>query len=262
MAKQAVTDYHSLKELIGTMLMIASEKVEKANQYGLLFKCFVERSYKSGHGKIINVSKDGLNDAYTFKTNQSSSLWDGQNQCKPAFYAVASIGANYNALDSLIAYTKTLQQGKYTPTSWSGFATALAAAKSAMSQNYLVSVSAADALNKAKSDLTTTISGLVLVVTADSEIRGSLPGSFALSQNYPNPFNPTTSIRYQIGATGSVTLKVVDVLGREVATLVNGVQSAGLYTARWDAATSPSGVYYYRLAAGNVTQTRKMVLAR
>jgi xylan 1,4-beta-xylosidase len=89
-----------------------------------------------------------------------------------------------------------------------------------------------------------------------------LPMAFCLEQNYPNPFNPTTTIRYQIGATGSVSLKVFDVLGREVAKLVNDVQHPGIHTARWDAVTSPSGVYYCRLAAGNVNQTRKMVLAR
>ena len=65
---------------------------KQANQYGQLFKCFVERSYFSGRGKVISVSKDGLNDASTFVTNQATSLWDGQNKCKPAFFAVANVG--------------------------------------------------------------------------------------------------------------------------------------------------------------------------
>jgi GH35 family endo-1,4-beta-xylanase len=254
--EMAVTE---LDVTTGSATPSAAVLATQANQYGLLFKCFVERSYKSGRGKIINVSKDGLNDAYTFKTNQSSSLWDGQNKCKPAFYAVASIGANYNSLDTLIRYASSLTQGTYTSGSWSNFAAALSAARTARDQNYTVTLSADAGLAKAKDDITAAINGLSRTV---SSVEENIPLEFALSQNYPNPFNPTTSIRYQVGATSSVTLKVFDVLGREVATLVNEVQSAGFYTARWDAATSSSGVYYYRLVSGNVTQTRAMVLAR
>lgn len=69
----------------GTNTPSASILAQQANQYGQLFKCFVERSKKSGRGKIISVSKDGLNDQWTFVTNQSSSLWNAQDQCKPAF---------------------------------------------------------------------------------------------------------------------------------------------------------------------------------
>lgn len=234
----------------------------QANQYGLLFKCFVERSYKSGRGKIINVSKDGLNDTYTFKTNQSSSLWDGNDQCKPAFYAVANVGLSYNALDSLITYARTIQRGAYNSPSWSAFQTALASAVTARDQNYTATLSADASLGTAKNSLMSAISGLSTVISAAGSENDQIAERFELLQNYPNPFNPATSIRYQIGAAGSVTLKVFDVLGREVATLANGVQPAGFYTARWDAATSPSGVYYYRLVTGSVTQTRKMVLAR
>ena len=86
----------------------------QANQYGQLFKCFVERSYFSGRGKIINVSKDGLNDQWTFKTNQSSSLWNASDQCKPAFFAVADVGTYYNGIDSLVTKTDSLDENEYT----------------------------------------------------------------------------------------------------------------------------------------------------
>jgi GH35 family endo-1,4-beta-xylanase len=243
----------------GTNTPSASVLSQQANQYAQLFKCFVERSYKSGRGKIINVSKDGLNDQYTFVTNQATSLWDTQNQCKPAFYAVANIGRNYNVLDSLIKYASFLTQGTYTTASWSNFTTALSAARTARDQNYSVSVSADAALTKGKDDLTAAINGLSGTVSSVSDYT---PAEFGLSQNYPNPFNPTTTIRYQVETTGSVMLKVFDVLGREVATLVNDIQPAGSYTVRWDGASHPSGVYYCRMVAGSVTQTRKMVLAR
>jgi hypothetical protein len=97
-----------------------------------------------------------------------------------------------------------------------------------------------------------------------------LPTAFGLGQNYPNPFNPTTAISYQLSAVSSVTLKVFDLLGREVATLVNDERGAGTYTAIWDASGSPSGVYVYRLQVRTLSggqrsifvNSRKMVLIR
>ncbi len=88
------------------------------------------------------------------------------------------------------------------------------------------------------------------------------PISYALHQNYPNPFNPTTEIRYQTSEVGYVTLKVFDVLGREVATLVNEPRHAGEYTVRFDAAKLSSGVYYYRFTAGSFSQTKKMLVLK
>jgi hypothetical protein len=88
------------------------------------------------------------------------------------------------------------------------------------------------------------------------------PREFALAQNYPNPFNPMTTISYAIGQASLVTLKVFDILGREVATLVNEVRAPGTYRAVWDAANYPSGVYTYRIVAGKFTDTRKMELIR
>lgn len=88
------------------------------------------------------------------------------------------------------------------------------------------------------------------------------PETYDLGQNHPNPFNPTTIIKYQIPNPNYVSLKVYDVLGREVATLVDGVELAGYKSVEWNAATVPSGVYFYRVCAGNFMQTRKMVLVR
>jgi endo-1,4-beta-xylanase len=146
----------------------ANVLANQANQYGQLFKCFVERSYKSGRGKIINVSKDGLNDQYTFKTNQSSSLWDSQNQCKPSFYAVVDVGNNYNSLDSLIAEAELLEENDYPAEAWANFITALNTADEVMSQNYSVSESAADALEDAFDNLVTAIYGLTNPVNIEN----------------------------------------------------------------------------------------------
>jgi hypothetical protein len=86
--------------------------------------------------------------------------------------------------------------------------------------------------------------------------------SFALSQNYPNPFNPATTIRYDVAVRGLVTLKVYDILGREVSTLVNQVRDAGAYEVSFNAARFASGIYFYRLQAGSFVQTKKMVLVK
>jgi hypothetical protein len=88
------------------------------------------------------------------------------------------------------------------------------------------------------------------------------PRQFSLSQNYPNPFNPMTNFEFRIANYEFVTLKIFDVLGREVASLVNEVRSAGVHTIRWDASSLPSGVYYFRLLAGDFVGTRKLVLAK
>jgi sugar lactone lactonase YvrE len=85
---------------------------------------------------------------------------------------------------------------------------------------------------------------------------------FKLLQNYPNPFNPATVISYQLAVSSQITLRVYDVLGREVATLVNERQAAGSYTASFDASRFSSGVYFYRLEAGSFVQTKKMLLVK
>ena len=91
---------------------------------------------------------------------------------------------------------------------------------------------------------------------------GNLPGQFALEQNYPNPFNPTTVVRYQLPLASNVRLTVYDLLGREVSTLVNEREGPGSYEVKFDGAGLSSGVYFYRLTADNLVQTRKLMLLR
>jgi hypothetical protein len=92
--------------------------------------------------------------------------------------------------------------------------------------------------------------------------EGDLPALFTLTQNYPNPFNPSTTISYRLPTQHYITLKVFDLLGREVATLVNGVEQPGFKTVMFNASYLVSGVYYYRLQAGNVVETKKLVLLK
>ncbi|MDZ7765806.1 MAG: T9SS type A sorting domain-containing protein [Melioribacteraceae bacterium] len=85
---------------------------------------------------------------------------------------------------------------------------------------------------------------------------------FNLSQNYPNPFNPATSIEYQVASIEKVSLKVYDILGREIKTLVNEIKSPGTYELTFDASELSSGIYFYRLTSGSFTKTRKMILMK
>ena len=93
-------------------------------------------------------------------------------------------------------------------------------------------------------------------------ISTNVPANYALVQNYPNPFNPTTNIRFTLPVSGFMSLKIYDVLGREVAILVNEEQRAGSYEVRWNAIGFSSGVYFYRLQSGEFVQTKKLLLMK
>lgn len=92
--------------------------------------------------------------------------------------------------------------------------------------------------------------------------NSEIPEKFDLSQNYPNPFNPVTSINYALPKDGNVTLKIYDNTGREIETLVSEVKRAGYYTIQFNASRLSSGIYFYRITAGDFVQTKKMVLIK
>jgi ELWxxDGT repeat protein len=89
-----------------------------------------------------------------------------------------------------------------------------------------------------------------------------IPGGFALSQNYPNPFNPSTTLWFSLPSRSFVTLKIFDVMGREVSTITSEEMPAGDYSRTWDASAMSSGVYFYRLQAGSYTETKRLILLR
>ncbi len=105
----------------------------------------------------------------------------------------------------------------------------------------------------------TNTGGFLSVPASSPTVR---PERFTLDQNYPNPFNPVTAIRFSIPETRVVTLKVYDLLGREVARLVDERLAPGTYTVSWDANNVTSGVYFYRLTAGDYSEVKKMLLVR
>jgi len=100
------------------------------------------------------------------------------------------------------------------------------------------------------------------VVLDANEAGGSVPTVFALEQNYPNPFNPATTIKFSIPEQSKVTLKIYDVLGREVSTLVNDTRNAGNYEVSFDASKLSSGMYIYSIQAGDYSASKKMMLLK
>ncbi|MBI5402562.1 MAG: T9SS type A sorting domain-containing protein [Ignavibacteriae bacterium] len=103
------------------------------------------------------------------------------------------------------------------------------------------------------------LSGFVIGIR---QISSSVPDFYKLYQNYPNPFNPLTKIEYQIINAGFVSLIIYDVNGRKVENLVNEKQSTGIYEATWDASNYPSGVYFYKIQAGDFSETKRMILIK
>jgi glucose/arabinose dehydrogenase len=99
-------------------------------------------------------------------------------------------------------------------------------------------------------------------VSEGDDLDITIPTRYSLDQNYPNPFNPSTKIQYAIPAVQHVRLEVVDVVGREIATLVDGVEQPGYKSIEFAAASLPSGIYFYRLMAGSFDQTNKMVVVK
>ena len=101
-----------------------------------------------------------------------------------------------------------------------------------------------------------------VVTDIKDEAHAVLPVEYSLSQNYPNPFNPTTAINYALPQSGNVSLVVYNIRGEEVAFLINGTVPAGVHSVNWDASTVSSGIYFYRLTVGDLTETKKMLLLK
>jgi hypothetical protein len=104
------------------------------------------------------------------------------------------------------------------------------------------------------------------IVSVDDE-SNSAPDSYSLQQNYPNPFNPSTTIRYSIVNPDNVSIKIYDILGREIKTLVNEVKTAGTYSSIWNGDNNfgnkvSSGICLYRIEAGLFVETKKMILLK
>ncbi|MEO8666126.1 MAG: T9SS type A sorting domain-containing protein, partial [Ignavibacteria bacterium] len=104
--------------------------------------------------------------------------------------------------------------------------------------------------------------GGLITGVGNNNVVNNLPDNFKLSQNYPNPFNPTTKISFNIPKSGLVTLKIYDMVGKEVATLVNEVKNIGNYEVEFNGSNLSSGTYFYRMESTNFVDTKKMILIK
>jgi hypothetical protein len=105
-------------------------------------------------------------------------------------------------------------------------------------------------------------SPVVVTAIAMDDGKGNIPGAFLLAQNYPNPFNPATTIKFELPRASHVALTVYDVLGRQVSVLVNEKKDAGVHEVKFDGSELASGVYFYRIQAGDYVATKKLVLMK
>ena len=111
-------------------------------------------------------------------------------------------------------------------------------------------------------NISTLKDGQITIITGVDKNNTEIPKTFSLSQNYPNPFNPSTSIRYELPVLSKVKIMIYDILGREITTLINETRPAGRYEIKWNASRFSSGVYFYRIQAGNFVQTKKLMLLK
>jgi hypothetical protein len=102
-----------------------------------------------------------------------------------------------------------------------------------------------------------------VATSVEQSVSTAVPSEFRLNQNYPNPFNPATTISFEISTTSHVSLKVYNLIGQVVSTLVDGVRQPGIYSLSFNANALPSGMYFYSLASdGAIAQTKKMLLLK
>jgi len=213
--------------------------------------CFVNQNTGYAVGQIFSGN------IRFFKTTNGGANWDtlryNNGRCKSLYFLNSNTGwaAGHWLSDSAsIAYTSNggvnwSLQKKGVPYIVTNL-------------NFANSLTGWATLESSSSILRTTTGGFTFVNNISTEI----PEKFYLSQNYPNPFNPSTNIRYQITNNSYVKIEVYDVAGKEIIELVNEKQSPGTYEVKFEAGDLPSGVYFYKLTAGDYSETKKMILLK
>ena len=226
--------------------------------------------FETSNNNIAPLGNFNINNNYAYLTSDEGILvLDISNPASPDSVSVFSIGAQRNDITTCgnYAYVATdagifmLDISDKTSPHQVGFFS---------NSGYSRAVSIACSNNK----IYTAFEGLIVLsndfTTDVKENKTIISNSFSLSQNYPNPFNPSTTIEYSIPAVGdeyirptnNVTLKIYDILGEEITTLVNKKQTPGNYDVKFNAGNLSSGIYFYRLKAGNFSKTNKMILLK
>lgn len=191
-----------------------------------------DTGFASVNGTVKDNGGNPVNGALVYLTNQNTNVSAYATTDATGSYSITNLAPG--------SYTVSTDKVEYTGTSQS------------VTLDYQNNPSGTVALTLTENDLT----------PVKDKVTRSVVTDFSLSQNYPNPFNPATTIAYQIPEASFVTLKVYNLIGQQVAVLVNEFRQAGSFSARFEAANLPSGVYLYKLSAGKAVITKKMVLMK
>jgi hypothetical protein len=195
----------------------------------------------------------GTSSGGVFLSTNNGISWTAVNSglTYTGFYALAVSGTNLFAGTSSGFFLST-----NSGTSWTGASTGLinddVRTLTVLGTNLFAGTNGRSVWSRPLSEMVTSVN----MLTTD------LPTHFNLEQNYPNPFNPATTISFSLPSKSFVSLRVFDIIGREVVTIVSEEMPAGSYSQQWNAINMPSGVYFYRLQAGSFTETKKLVLLK
>jgi photosystem II stability/assembly factor-like uncharacterized protein len=208
-------------------------------------------SFPTADTGYVSIEKFGLGPTYFLKTTDRGVTWE-EKVFSPSRFDVQGIGFATPSLGWLGGWSGPTYESTDGGDTWQ-----LAGFGFYMNRFRFLSDTLGYAVGTTVYKYSTDTSA-----TGIEETPVELPQTFVLDNNYPNPFNPTTTILFRIGTRSHVSLKVFDLLGDEVATLVNEVRNAGTYEATFHAVGISSGVYFYRLMAEGLIATRTMVLAK
>jgi len=229
----------------------------------VMFEIGTPKGYASARFHFKNIKNSGMISASTWEKFHPN-IHDTLTSLK-RYWTFSSSGMTFDTCSVILRYTKddfvngvveksdeqTLYGGLYTNLSWK-----------------IAAIGARDTSGAGGTveftDLTS-FAALTLIKTANAlsvHSETQSPYTYSLSQNYPNPFNPATTINYQIPTVGIVTLKVYDILGKEIASLVNEQKEAGNYTVHYDASPLTSGIYFYTLRSGSFSATKKFLFIK
>lgn len=202
-------------------------------------------------GKVLKTTNGGVN--WNFL---AGSGINSDEPCKTVF----SLGANHVWIPSKSSSVNQTPFIQYSPNGGSMWSTQMTPFGSTQGSNAIFSICF---VNPELGWLTADLGRIAKYTgTTDVETNSNNTVEFSLSQNYPNPFNPSTVISYQLPNSGMVTLKVYNLLGNELAVLVNEFKSAGNYKVEFNASDYSSGIYFYKLQSGTYIETRKMILMK
>jgi subtilisin family serine protease len=223
-------------------------------------------------GFDVVVAESQVMNGFTIKmqhtTNSSISAFTetGWTTVYSGTYSVPGTGQQSITLQTPFAYNGTgnvLIQICFDNTDWTAFSSVRTT--NAPGKIYHRHVDDANGCTLTGSNTSTDRPNICITVdmpTGTSNISSNVPERFELNQNYPNPFNPVTKINFAIPQQSLVSMKVFDITGREVAVLVNEIKNAGYYSVNFDGSVLASGIYFYRIQAGEFMETRRMVLVK